>query len=168
MPMPVAKLQVAPLTREAFAAFGDVIETDGADHFTINQGTTERYHDLAGVELGEGRALISVFRAEPRSFPMELDMMERHPLGSQAFMPMNGADFLVVVAPAGPAPAPDDLRAFLAKGGQGVNYRAGVWHYPVLALCRQTDFLVVDRGGPGNNLDEVTLEGGPVILDFEG
>ena len=163
----MTKLRIAPLTRDAFAAFGDVIETEGAEHFTINQGTTERYHDLAGVELGEGRALINVFRAEPRSFPMELAMMERHPLGSQAFVPMNGSDFLLVVAPAGPAPAPGDLRAFLAKGGQGVNYRAGVWHYPVLALRRQTDFLVVDRGGPGNNLDEVTLDD-PAILDFEG
>ena len=163
----MTKLQIAPLTRGAFAAFGDVIETDSAEHFTINQGTTERYHDLAGVELGGGRALINVFRAQPRSFPMELSMMERHPLGSQAFIPRNGADFLVVVAPAGPAPAPEDLRAFLARDGQGVNYKAGVWHYPVLALRRQTDFLVVDRGGPGDNLDEVTLEGGPVILNFE-
>ncbi|MFX8813062.1 ureidoglycolate lyase, partial [Acinetobacter baumannii] len=86
--------------------------------------------------------------------PIRLRVMERHPLGSQAFVPMCGDPFLVVVAPPGPAPAPADLRAFVTNGRQGVNYARGTWHHPLLALDRISDFLVVDRGGDGRNLDE--------------
>jgi ureidoglycolate lyase len=162
----MTKLTPKPLTRAAFAPFGDVIETAGAEHFTINEGTTERFHDLArvDVESGGGRALINVFRVQPLPLPISITMMERHPLGSQAFVPLGSRPFLVIVAPRETRPNATDLRAFLAEAGQGVNYAKGVWHHPVLALESETDFLVVDRGGPGDNVDVVTLEGGPVAL----
>jgi ureidoglycolate lyase len=151
-------LHVERLTRAAFAPFGDVIELSGARHFPINGGTTERYHDLATVDVDAagGRPLINVFRAQPRREPVELSLMERHPLGSQAFIPLSDARYLVVVAPAGEFD-PTKMRAFLSDGFQGVNYAKGVWHHPLLALDRVSDFVVVDRGGEQPNCDECAL-----------
>ena len=148
--------RIEPLTRAAFAAFGDVIEaSDAARHFPINGGTTERYHDLVKIDLDEeGRAIVSIFRAQPRSLPFTLTMLERHPRGSQAFMPLNGRPYLVAVAARAETFEADDVRVFLARGDQGVNYAAGVWHHPLLALGEVSDFLVVDRAGPGANCDE--------------
>ena len=144
-------LTIEPLTAEAFRPFGDVIEArDTAHHFTINQGFAERYHDLAHIDTaGEGgHAIVSLFKALPRDFPMAIEEMERHPLGSQAFVALAPAPFLVVVAPPGAAPGPEDLRCFLAQAGQGVNYARGTWHHPLIALDAPGDFLVIDRGGP--------------------
>ena len=147
------------LTAKAFAPFGDVIETDGAEIRVINNGTTQRFHDLARVQaLGaEARVLVSIFRGEPFEFPLTITMMERHPLGSQAFMPLQDRPWLVVVAP-DEGGRPGQPRAFLvepAEGGlRGVNYAPGTWHHPLIALSRQGDFLVIDRGGKGNNLEE--------------
>jgi ureidoglycolate lyase len=151
-------LQMEHLTREAFAPFGDVIELDGARHFPINGGTTERYHDLAQVDvIGQGgRPLINLFRAQPRALPVEINMMERHPLGSQAFLPLSDVSYLIVVAPAGEFD-PVRMRAFWTDGWQGVNYAKGVWHHPLLALERVSDFVVVDRGGEQPNCDEIAL-----------
>ena len=151
-------LQMERLTREAFAPFGDVIELDGARHFPINGGTTERYHDLAQVDVGEqgGRPLINLFRAQPRALPVEINMMERHPLGSQAFLPLSELSYLIVVAPAGEFD-PAHMRGFWTEGWQGVNYAKGVWHHPLLALERVSDFVVVDRGGEQPNCDEIAL-----------
>ncbi|MDX5409293.1 MAG: ureidoglycolate lyase [Thauera sp.] len=153
-------LTVAPLTREAFAPFGELIEaSDAAQHFTINAGNTERYHDLARIEPGaDGRVIVSIFRGQPRTLPFTVQMMERHPKASQAFIPMSGKPYLVVVAPAGEPPKVEDLKVFLARGDQGVNYATGVWHHPLLALEAVCDFLVVDRSGPGHNCDEVQLD----------
>lgn len=149
-----------PLTREAFAPFGEVIEaSDAAQHFTINAGNTERYHDLANIDPGpDGRVIVSIFRGQPRTLPFTVTMMERHPKASQAFIPMSGRPYLVVVAPAGNPPAAEDLTVFLARGDQGVNYATGVWHHPLLALDAVCDFIVVDRSGPGHNCDEVQLD----------
>ncbi len=155
----VHTLRVEPLTRDAFAPFGDVIQLDGARRFLINGGTTERFHDLASVDVGDaqGRPLISMFRAQPRTWPVEIDMMERHPLGSQAFIPLAAvARYLLVVAPAGEFD-PARMRAFVAQHGQGVNYAKGVWHHPLLALDAVSDFIVVDRGGEQPNCDEISL-----------
>ena len=146
-----------PLTRAAFAPFGDVIAADDvARHYPINGGTTERYHDLANVDVSAegGRALISIFRAQPRLLPFAVAMLERHPLGSQAFVPLTPRPYLVVVAPADEATA---MRAFVVKDQVGVNYARGVWHHPLLALQERCDFLVVDRGGAGRNLDETSF-----------
>jgi len=151
-----------PLSAAAFAPFGDVIEArDSAQRLPVNQGHAERYHDLARVELaGHGaRTLISIFRSHPRRFPLFLGVLERHPLGSQAFMPLAPLPYLVVVAPGGDADAPDlqALRCFVAAPGQGVNYARGTWHHPLLSLHATADFLAVDRGGPGLNLQEHAL-----------
>ena len=158
-----------PLTRRGFAPFGEVIETDSAERRVINQGSTERFHDLARVDVAArgGYPLINVFRAQPLPLPLTIRLLEQHPLGSQAFIPLHGAPFLVVVAPAGAAPRAEELRAFVTDGRQGVNYARGVWHHPVIAMTRETDFLVVDRGGPGDNLVEVPFDsdGPPLILE---
>jgi ureidoglycolate lyase len=159
-------LTLEPLTREAFAPFGDVIELEGARHFPINGGTTERFHDLAHVDIGAdegGRPLISVFRGQPRPQPVEISMMERHPLGSQAFLPLRDVAYLVVVAPAGEFD-PARLRAFHTQGWQGVNYARGVWHHPLIVLDREGDFIVVDRGGSQPNCDEIDLAERHVLI----
>ena len=153
------ELTAEPLTADAFAPFGDVIDARISEWFPINAGRTRRHHDLARVEtLGEGaRALISVFVSRPVEIPLALDFLERHPLGSQAFMPLHEERFVVVVAPPGDEIDPGEVRAFVTDGRQGVNYRAGTWHAIQSVLEREGEFLVVDRGGEGNNCDEIPL-----------
>ncbi|WP_017006656.1 ureidoglycolate lyase [Enterovibrio norvegicus] len=144
-----------PLTQEKFAPFGDVIEAENREFFMINNGSTRRYHKLATTQVDEGSGvIINIFEATPLSYPLSIKMLERHPKGSQAFMPLLGHDYLVLVAPVGEEPDPRSIRAFYAKGTQGVNYHCGVWHHPVLALTAKDRFLVVDREGTGNNCDE--------------
>jgi ureidoglycolate lyase len=157
-------LAIEPLSSEAFRPFGDVIEaSDTAHHFTINDGYAERYHDLAQVDVasGGGRVLVNIFRAKPRKMPFELQLLERHPLGSQAFMPLSPLTYLVVVAPAAEEPDVTKLRCFEAAPGQGVNYAPGTWHHPLIALHALCDFLVIDRGGAADdaNCDIYTLTG---------
>lgn len=151
-------LRVEPLMRAAFVPFGDVIEADSSmDRYAINGGTATRFHDLARIDttLDNGQPIVSIFRAQPRDMPFEIRMLERHPLGSQAFVPLDpGVSFIVVVA-VDPQTPP---RAFLAKYGQGINYHRGTWHHPLIALDRVSDFLVIDRGGEGNNCDELVLD----------
>jgi ureidoglycolate lyase len=151
-------LAIEPLTRTAFAPFGDVIELEGARQIPINLGTTIRYHDLANVDVADegGRPLVNLFRGEPRALPFEVRMLERHPLGSQAFIPLNDKPYLIVVAPAGVLETAK-IRAFVTSGWQGVNYAKGVWHHPLIALDEVSDFIVVDRGGEGLNLNEQDL-----------
>ena len=148
-------LEIHPLTKAVFAPFGDVIEADPATMRFINGGTTERFHALSGAEaLGDGaRVILNLFRGQPRAFPYAIEMMERHPFGSQSFVPLNGRPFLVVVSKDEDG-KPGRPQVFLARGDQGVNYRANVWHYPLMALGQPSDFLIVDRDGPGNNLVE--------------
>jgi ureidoglycolate lyase len=151
-------LAVVPLTRAAFAPFGDVIEADAAsDRYPVNDGTALRYHDLANIDTARdgGQPVLSIFRAQPRELPFEVAMLESHPLGSQAFVPLDPAiTFLVVVADDPGSPP----RAFRASRGQGVNYHRGTWHHPLITLDRAGDFLVIDRGGEGHNCDEVALD----------
>ncbi len=146
---------VEPLTRAAFAPFGQVIELEGAEHFSINAGAAERYHALAAVEVrGESaHAVISLVRGRPRSLPLVLSFVERHPLGSQAFHPLSQHPFLVVVAP-DEGGKPGRPRAFRTSPGQGVNYAAGTWHGILAPLEAECDFLVVDRTGDGDNCEE--------------
>jgi ureidoglycolate lyase len=155
-------IEAIPLTRAGFSVYGDVIETEGARHFSINGGRATRFDDLAGVDTAESGGLpaISIFRSAPVKFPVELHVMERHPWASQAIIPMDGAVCLVAVAPAGNFNLAQ-VRVFLAGSSQGVNYRRGVWHHPLIALYRTGDFLVVDRKGQGDNCDVVELS--PVI-----
>lgn len=150
------RLQPQPLTPDTFAPFGDVIDTDGRDYFLINNGNTRRYHALAEVDTGpaDGRAIISIFRARAYDYPLPIRMLERHPHGSQAFIPLRGRPFLVVVAPGTDDPDPETIRAFIAQGNQGINYHRGTWHHPVLALADEDEFLVVDRDGERPNCEE--------------
>ena len=152
----IIDLDISPLNVNAFARFGEVIETAGAEIHSINEGTTERYHDLAAVDVSEndGETLINIFRSQPRIYPIEIRMMERHPLGSQAFYPLQPHDYLIVVADSKGIPGPDDLHAYHAAGSQGINYKKNIWHHPLLVLAPNHDFLVIDRGGPGENLEE--------------
>jgi ureidoglycolate lyase len=163
------RLMIEPLTKQAFAEFGEVIEVDNSDYFMINNGSTRRYHRLATTDVQDqsGEAIISIFQATPLSYPLTLKMLERHPLGSQAFVPLLGQPYLIVVAAKGDAPSLSECRAFFSNGRQGVNYHKGVWHHPVLALTEQDQFLIVDRGGEGHNCDEVFFEQELVSLHLE-
>ena len=149
-------LIIEPLSKAAFAPFGDVIETEGSEFFMINNGSTRRYHQLATVETAqpEDKAIISIFSALALEMPLTVRMLERHPQGSQAFIPLLGNPFLIVVAPVGEVPESGLVRAFRTNGRQGINYHRGVWHHPVLTIEKRDDFLVVDRSGTGNNCDE--------------
>lgn len=154
-------LVVEPLTQAAFAPFGTVIETAGAKSFPINQGTTTRFHGLAQSDPGpDGHSILSIFRGRPRPVPIRIEMLERHPLATQAFVPLAPRDWLVVVASKPDASA---LRCFRATGSQGVQYGVGVWHHPLLVLDEPQDFLIVDRDGPGENLEEVQLSSAATI-----
>ncbi|WP_020178131.1 ureidoglycolate lyase [Methylopila sp. M107] len=148
-----------PLTKAAFAPFGDVIETVGCETRVINQGFALRRHDLARVEVGDGgRTCVSIFEAKQRPRPIAIDMLEKHPLASQAFYPLQPHDWLVVVAEGGDAPDLSTLRCFRATGAQGVNYAPGVWHFPVLTIAETQSFFIVDREGAAPNLVERFFE----------
>lgn len=150
-------LRAEPLTATAFAPFGEVIETAGRTPLPINEGHTERFADLAALDLGRagGRPCLSLYRTRPKE--SALMAMERHRLGSQSFFPLSGRPYLVVVAPPGDF-EPTALHAFLAGPMQGVSYRAGTWHHYSLALDAPSDFLVIDRAGPNSDCDEVRLD----------
>ncbi|MDB3946316.1 ureidoglycolate lyase [Gammaproteobacteria bacterium] len=157
-----------PLTAQRFAPFGDVIEARQSSALMINQGTSTRFHDLAAVDVGAegGRALVNIFRATPYPAPLIIRMMEKHPLGSQLFMPLHGHPYLVAVAAAGERVESQDLNVFLAEGDQGVNFYPGTWHHPLLVLSGKQDFLVIDRGGVGENLIEYDLHS-PLVLALD-
>ena len=161
------RLAVAPLTREGFAPFGDVVESEGRAHHPINAGSAQRFDDLASVEVtaAGGRPQISLCRAEAVTLPLRLRLMERHPLSSQAFIPLSATPFLIVVAPAGERLELSQLRAFRSNGRQGINYRPGTWHHPLLALERVSDFLIVDRAGEGANCDEISIVEQDILLE---
>lgn len=152
-------IRIEPLTKDAFAPFGQVLTIEGAHHFPINNGMTERFHDLADVEIGgeNERTLISIFRGRPYALPLTLSLVERHPLGSQAFMPLHPRPFLVTVCPDENG-RPGTPRAFLTQPGVGINIARNVWHGVLTALEQEGDFLVVDRGGDGVNLEEFTFD----------
>ena len=152
------RLTAMPLSPEAFAPYGDVIASHGPAT-PINQGKGWRYPDLARVDITAdgGRPAISRVACVPEAIPVRLRLMERHPLGSQAFIPVDGQRYVVVVAPAGAPPGPEALQAFVANGDQGINYHRGVWHHPMIALDNACEFLEVHRAGPERNCDEVEI-----------
>ncbi|MEM6895856.1 MAG: ureidoglycolate lyase [Pseudomonadota bacterium] len=146
-------IKVEPLTADAFKPYGEVIEASGASDMTINRGLCERFHDRAELDMAGGRAGISVFQALPRTLPYTLEMVERHPLGSQCFVPMSRHPFLVVVADDEDG-TPARPRAFVSSAGQGVNYRRGTWHGVLTPLHPPGLFTVIDRIGDDRNLEE--------------
>ncbi len=158
---------IEPLTASAFAPFGQVIERQAA--YAINSGMTDRYHDLARIELGgvHPRPLISIFHGRPYALPLALRLVERHPLGSQAFFPLSDNPWLVIVAEDN-AGRPVHLRAFRPAPGQGVNIAMNTWHGVLTPLDAESDYLVVDRGGEGNNLEEHHFDKPWTIVDPAG
>jgi len=158
------KLTLQPLTAQAFADFGDVIELSKNNKIIpINYGLTERHHNLANIDVSDygGKAIVSLFSSQPISLPFQIKVMERHPLGSQTFIPLQdpqqGESYLVIVATAGKFNQ-HNLHAFCAQANQGVNYHKGTWHHYCLALNTATTFAVIDRRGQGNNCDEISID----------
>ncbi len=151
------QIRIEPLNRSAFQPFGDVLDTAGDPDKIINQGACGRWHDLATLDVTDGRLGLSLFKAKPRTLPHRLDMMERHPDGAQAFLPMNEEPFLVLVAEDDDS-RPARPRAFMTLPGQGVNYHRGIWHGVLTPLSGSGLFAVIDRIGPGDNLEEHWFE----------
>ncbi len=153
-----------PLTAEAFAPFGDVLEVSGKPDALINEGMCERYHDRAKLDFSDGRAGISIFDAKIRSLPYQFDLVERHPSGSQAFIPLSQTGFLVIAATDNNE-TPEAPQAFLSEPGQAINFHRGVWHGVLTPLKAPGLFAVVDRIGPGKNLDEYRFEEPYSVID---
>ena len=156
-----------PITKENFSKFGDMITTANIKPIEINDGYAKRFDGIANLNTSKdnGETTISIFSALKRSFPMKIDMMEKHPLGSQAFIPMKQTTFLVLVAPKGNKPDLNKIEAFLIPPEIGVNYNPGTWHFPLIAT-EDMNFLVVDRKGSGDNLVIENIEKEEVILKY--
>lgn len=161
-------LQPLPLTAERFAPFGDVIETSALSSSGMNDARFERFDDLADINVDTGKGghvAISIARSKtPTIFPHRLDVVERHPLGSQAFIPLTNFSFTIVVAPIGESVDIDDLQAFVTNGRQGINYHRGTWHMPLISAEEGQRFLIVDRA-PGDDNCEVVMLERSVMLD---
>ncbi len=160
-------IKPVPITKENFSKFGEVITTENIKPLEINNGYAKRFDEIAKIDTSsqEGETTISIFSALKRSFPMKIDMMEKHPLGSQAFIPMKETIFLTFVAPQAEKPNIEKIESFIVPKGKGVNYKAGVWHFPLIST-EDMDFLVVDRKGPGDNLVIENLEKEDLILRY--
>ena len=154
-----------PITKENFSKFGDMITTANIKPIEINDGYAKRFDGIANLNTSQdnGETIISIFSALKRTFPMKIDMMEKHPLGSQAFIPMKQTTFLVLVAPEGNKPDLNKIEAFIIPPEIGVNYNPGTWHFPLIAT-EDMNFLVVDRKGSGDNLVIENIEKEEVIL----
>lgn len=164
-------LKAQPLSKDRFQPFGDVIETSGAEHYPINAGNIERFNDLAQVEVGTeqgGRTLISIVKCnQPSTLPHRIEVLERHALGSQAFIPLDHARMVIVVGPTSKTVQLDKLQAFISNGRQGINYHPGVWHMPLIAFSPGLEFIVVDRGGVGDNCEEVDFKDVELFVDCD-
>jgi ureidoglycolate lyase len=157
------QIKIQPLMAEAFAPFGDVLDCTGEPDKLINNGMCGRYHDRAKLDFSDGLAGISLFKAQLRALPMRLELVERHPEGSQAFLPLDSMPFVVVVAPDEDG-RPGQPQAFITKPGQGVNYHRGVWHGVLAPVSGNGLFAVVDRIGSGANLEEFPFENPPTLI----
>ncbi len=156
-----------PITKENFSKFGQLITTENIKPLEINNGYAKRFDKIAEIDTSteNGETTISIFSALKRSFPMKIDMMEKHPLGSQAFIPMKETTFLTFVAPEGEKPKIDKIESFIVPKGKGVNYKTGVWHFPLIAT-EDMDFLVIDRKGSGENLIIENLSQEDILLKY--
>ena len=155
------------ITKENFSLYGDIISTNDVKPIDINAGYAKRYDNLANINTSKdnGETIISIFSAIKRIFPMKIDMMEKHPLGSQAFIPMKDTTFLVFVAPQGEKPDLNKVESFIIPTGIGINYKPGIWHFPLIST-EDMNFLVVDRKGSGNNLVIENLKDKNIVLKY--
>jgi ureidoglycolate lyase len=153
-------LKAEPLTGERFAPYGEVIETSRGNSDAMNAAKFERFDDLCNVDIiNDGQVAVSIARCRtPTSLPLRLEMIERHPLGSQAFIPLSPCKMVVVVAPPGESVDADELRAFVTNGRQGFNYRRGTWHMPLISFEAGQEYLVIDRGGNESNCEEFMID----------
>ena len=156
-----------PITKENFSKFGDLITTKDIEPITINDGYAKRFDKIAKLDTSkeDGKTTISIFSALKRTFPMNVHMMESHPLGSQAFIPMKETTFLCFVAPSGEKPDLNKIESFIIPPGLGINYKPGTWHFPLIST-EDMNFLVVDRKGSGDNLKIQKLDSEDLILKY--
>jgi ureidoglycolate lyase len=156
------------ITKENFAAFGDLISSDNINPMDINEGYAKRFNNLANIDTSKdkGETIVSIFSTLKRSFPMKINMMEKHPLGSQAFVPMKETIFLSFVAPPGNAPEINKIQSFIIPPKMGINYKPGIWHFPLIST-EDTNFLVIDRKGSGKNLIIHKFDNEKIILEYE-
>jgi len=156
------------ITKDNFSEFGDVISSENIKPIDINMGYAKRFDNLANINTLKdgGKTIVSVFSALKRAFPLKIDMMEKHPLGSQAFMPMKETTFLVFVAPEGDLPIINKIESFIVPPKNGINYKPGVWHFPLIST-ENTNFLVIDRKGSGENLIIHNFNNENVVLKYE-
>jgi ureidoglycolate lyase len=155
------------ITRKNFAAYGDLISSDNIKPIDINAGYAKRFDNLANINTSRdgGKTIVSIFSTLKRTFPMKIDMMEKHPLGSQAFIPMKETNFIVLVAPPGDKPEISKIESFVVSRGIGINYKPDIWHFPLIST-ENMNFLVMDRKGTGDNLIIYNFEKGKVILEY--
>ena len=155
------------ITKANFTAYGDLISSDDVKPMDINAGYAKRFNNLANINTSKdrGETIMSIFSALKRTFPMKIDMMEKHPLGSQAFIPMKETTFLAFVAPSGDKPEIEKIKSFIISPGMGINYKPGIWHFPLIST-ENMNFLVVDRKGDGNNLIIHNFEKEKIILKY--
>ena len=155
------------ITKVNFAPYGDLISSDGVEPIDINSGYAKRFNNLANIDISKnkGEAMVSIFSALKRTFPMKIDMMEKHPLGSQAFMPMKEITFLSFVSPPGETPEINKIQSFIIPPKIGINYKPGVWHFPLISI-ENTNFLVIDRKGNGENLIIHKFEKDEIFLKY--
>ena len=155
------------INRKNFNPYGDLISSDDIDYIDINAGYAKRFDNLANIDTlnGGGKTIVSIFSASKRTFPMKIDMMEKHPLGSQAFIPMKETTFLSFVAPPGESPEISKIQSFIVPPKTGINYKPGIWHFPLIST-EDTNFLVIDRKGDGNNLIIHKFEKEKIILEY--
>ena len=159
-------LKPEPLTAAAFAAYGDVVESSQQQVEAMNAESFERFDDLCSVEANDGHVAISIARCRSvTTLPHRFEMIERHPHGSQSFVPLTPCRMMVVVAPAGEPAAAADLRAFVSNGRQGINYHRGTWHMPLIAFDAGQEFLIIDRVGDSPNCDLHYLDQAVTLLE---
>ena len=156
-----------PITKENFSKFGDVITTENIKPLEINNGYAKRFNDIAKIDTSNenGETTISIFSALKRSFPMKIDMMEKHPLGTQAFIPMKETTFITFVAPLGKKPEINKIESFIVPPGKGINYKPDIWHFPLIST-ENMNFLVLDRKGVGDNLIIYNFEKEKITLEY--
>ena len=156
------------ISKKNFSKFGEVISSESVDPIDINSGYAKRFDNLANINTlkNDGKTIVSIFSALKRSFPMKVDMMEKHPLGSQAFMPMKETTFLSFVAPEGNLPEINKIQSFIIPPGVGINYKPGIWHFPLIST-ENTNFIVIDRKGNDENLVIHEFKKEKIILNYE-
>ncbi len=156
------------ITKENFSIFGDLISSNNIKPMDINSGYAKRFDNLANINTAKdnGKTIVSIFSALKRSFPIKIDMMEKHPLGSQAFIPMKETIFLSFVAPPGDFPEISKIQSFIIPPKMGINYKPGIWHFPLIST-EDTNFLVIDRKGIGENLVIYKFDKEKIILEYE-